>query len=85
MPLIFISYSTNDTVKVKRLAEALKQKPDIQIWIDTERILPGDDIVEAMQQGIREADKFLICLSPSFNANPPTSWVRMELKMAILK
>jgi hypothetical protein len=63
----------------------LKQEQDIQIWIDTERILPGDDIVNAMKQGIQESDKFLICLSPSFNARPPTAWVQRELKMAILK
>jgi hypothetical protein len=85
VPLVFISYSHNDNVKVERLAEALQQERDIQIWIDTERILPGDDIVEAMKQGIRESDKFLICLSPSFNAKPPTAWVHRELKMAILK
>lgn len=65
MPLVFISYSSNDTVKVKRLAAILKQEQDIQIWIDTERILSGDDIVKAMKQGSRESDNFLICLSPS--------------------
>lgn len=85
MQLIFISYSSNDRVKVERLAEALKKEQDIQIWIDSERIFPGNDIVEAMKQGIREADKFLICLSPSFNAKPPTAWVQRELKMAMLK
>lgn len=85
MPLIFISYSSNDREKVKRLAEALRQERDVQVWIDTERILPGDDIVEEMKKGIREADKFLICLSPSFNSRPPTSWVKKELKMAILE
>ena len=85
MALVFISYSSNDSVKAERLAAVLKQEQDIQIWIDTERILPGDDIVKAMKQGIQEADKFLICLSPSFNARPPTAWVHRELKMALLK
>lgn len=56
---------------MKRLAQALRQERDVQAWIDTERILPGDDIVEEMKKGIREADKFLICLSPSFNSRPP--------------
>ena len=85
VPLVFISYSNNDRVKVERLVAVLKQEQDIQIWIDTEIILPGDDIVTVMKQGIKEADKFLICLIPSFNAKPPTSWVHRELKMAILK
>ena len=56
MPLICISYSSNDSVKVKRLAAVLKQEQDIQIWIDTERILPGDDIIKTMKQGIQETD-----------------------------
>jgi hypothetical protein len=52
MPLVFISYSNNDNVKVERLVEALRQEQDIQIWIDTDRILPGDDIVEAIRRDI---------------------------------
>jgi hypothetical protein len=85
MPLVFISYSRDDQRKVLRLAEALRQRGDIHIWIDTERILPGDDIVEEMKKGVLKADKILICLSPAFDARPPTSWVKKELKMAILK
>ncbi len=85
MPLVFISYSRDDKGKVEKLAKDLKKEADIDIWIDTEKILPGDDFVERMKEGIHEAGKFLICLSPSFNSRPPTSWVKRELKMAILK
>jgi len=85
MPLVFISYSSDDRQKVERLAKTLQAEKDIEIWMDTERILPGDDIVEEMKEGIRDADKVLICLSPSFDSRPPTSWVKKELKMAILR
>lgn len=85
MPLVFISYSSNDRFKADRLASALCQESDIAVWIDTQKILPGDDLVEEMRDGIEQADKFLICLSPSFTTKPPTSWVKSELKMAILK
>jgi len=85
MPLVFISYSSDDRQKVERLAKTLQAEKDIEIWMDTERILPGDDIVEEMKEGIRNADNVLICLSPSFDSRPPTSWVKKELKMAILK
>ena len=84
MALVFISYSSNDVVKVERLTKALKEE-NIQVWIDTEKIFPGDDFLEEMKKGISKADKFLICLSPSFNTKPPTSWVKKELKIAILK
>jgi len=47
--------------------------------------IAGDDLMEKMKEGIREADKFLICISPSFNSKPPTSYVKQELKTAMLE
>jgi hypothetical protein len=85
MPLVFISYSSDDRGKVEKLTKTLHKEKGIEVWIDSERIFPGDDIDERMKEGIREADILLICLSPSFNSRPPTSWVKRELKMAILK
>ena len=85
MAALFISYSSNDQVKVERLAEALKREKDITVWLDTTNISPGDDFLEEIKKGIRTADKFIICLSPSFNEKPPVSWVKKELKMAIMK
>jgi len=82
---VFISYSINDQVKVERLAEALRQEKDITVWLDTTNIYPGDDFLEEMKKGIRASDKIIICLSPSFNKKPPVSWVKKELKMAILR
>jgi hypothetical protein len=85
MPLVFISYSSNDRFKAERLAKALDNEKDINVWIDTKNILPGDEIIEEMKKGIERSDKFILCLSPSFTLKPPTSWVKSELKMAILK
>lgn len=81
---IFISYSSNDAVKVVRLVEALKSEGG-SLWFDDEQILPGNDIVQKMSEGISKCRYYVICLSPSFDKKPPTSWVRKELKMAILK
>ena len=85
MPSVFISYSSNDLVKVERLAEALRQEQGIAVWLDTTNIYPGDDFLEEMKKGIRAADRIIICLSPSFNNKPPVSWVKKELKMAMLR
>jgi hypothetical protein len=82
---VFISYSSNDQVKVERLAEALGLEKDITVWLDTTNVYPGDDFLEEMKNGIRGADKIIICLSPSFNKKPPVSWVKKELKMAMLR
>ena len=81
---IFISYSSNDAVKVGRLVEALKAK-GANLWFDDEQILPGDDLIAKMSKGISTCRYYVICLSPSFETRPPTSWVKKELKMAILK
>jgi hypothetical protein len=85
VPSVFISYSSNDLVKVERLAEALRQEQGIAVWLDTTNVYPGDDFLEEMKKGIRAADKIIICLSPSFTQKPPVSWVKKELKMAMLR
>ena len=84
MAEIFISYSSNDAVKVRRLVKALKDK-DGKVWFDEEQILPGDDLIKKISDGISQCRYYVICLSPSFEKKPPTSWVKKEFKMAILK
>jgi hypothetical protein len=49
---VLISYSSNDQEKVERLAEALRQEKDIQVWLDTTNIYPGDDFLEEIKKGI---------------------------------
>jgi len=85
MPEVFVSYAEKDKPKVVKLVEALKKEKDIKVWFDEDQIRPGDDFVEKMKDGIAAADKVIICLSPSFTSKPPTSWVKRELKMAILE
>ncbi len=81
---IFVSYSSNDIDKVNRLVSELKQK-GAKIWFDDEQILPGDDLIQKMSEGIAQCRYYLICLSPSFDKKPPTSWVKREFKMAMIK
>ena len=81
---IFISYSKNDAVKVERLVKALKAK-GASLWFDDEQILPGDDMIRKMSEGISGCRYYVICLSPSFEKRPPTSWVKKEFKMAMMK
>ena len=81
---ILISYSSNDAVKVRRLVKALKDKGG-NVWFDEEQILPGDDLIQKMRQGILQCRYYVICLSPSFEKKPPTSWVKKEFRMAMVK
>ena len=84
MTEIFISYSNNDKVKVGRLVKELKSR-GAKLWFDEEQILPGDDYIEKMRDGVQKSKYYIICLSPSFEKKTPTSWVQREFKMAMLK
>ena len=84
MKKVFISYSGKDREKVVEIVLALREHEDIEVWFDEDEILPGDDFLEKMKLGIKLCDKFIICLSPSFDERPPQSWVQQELRMAIL-
>jgi hypothetical protein len=84
MKKVFVSYSGEDREKAAELVDALRKEEDIKVWFDRDEILPGDDFLDEMKEGIEECDKFIICLSPAFDEKPPQSWVRQELRMAIL-
>ena len=82
---VFVSYSSQDRQKAAQLVAALRREEDFKVWFDEDEILPGDDIVEQMKAGIEAADHVIVCLSPSFDEKPPTSWVKNELRMAMLR
>lgn len=65
----FVSYSHAD----KRFAHALHdslQNHGIRCWLDEKQMLPGDDIYEQIDRGIRLWDKVLLCCSK----HSLTSW-----------
>jgi hypothetical protein len=80
----FLSYASNDLEKAKRLVAELR-KGGLRVWFDQDEVMPGDDIDEQISGGISRARHYVLCLSPSFEKRPPTSWVRKEFKRAILK
>ena len=84
MRKVFVSYSSEDRESVAELVGELRKHEDIRVWFDEDEILPGDDFLHKMKEGIEFCDKFIICLSPAFDRKPPQSWVRQELRMAIL-
>lgn len=81
---IFVSYSSNDKIKVTRLVREL-QKRHLEVWFDDDQVFPGDDLVEKMREGIAQCRHYILCLSPSFEKKPPQSWVKHEFKMAMMK
>jgi uncharacterized protein YjbI with pentapeptide repeats len=56
----FISYSHQDKTFAQQLHDAL-QDQGIRCWLDEKRVRPGDDIFEAIDEGLRLWDKVLLC------------------------
>ena len=65
----FISYSHQDASFARRLYDALQGR-GIRCWLDEKQLLPGDDIYEQVDRGIRLWDKVLLYCSK----DALTSW-----------
>jgi len=77
----FISYSHADKHFAQRLYEALQGR-GIRCWMDEHQILPGDDIYQRVEHGIRLWDKVLLCCSKD---SLTSWWVENEINVAFEK
>jgi len=77
----FISYSHQERDFALKLFEALRCK-GIRCWLDAHQLLPGDDIHEGIEGGIRIWDKVLLCAS---KASLTSWWVDNEINRAFQK
>jgi uncharacterized protein YjbI with pentapeptide repeats len=77
----FISYSHADESFARRLHDGLQGR-GIRCWRDEHEILPGDDMKDAIDRGIRLWDKVLLCCS---EASLKSWWVDKEIDKALAK
>jgi hypothetical protein len=77
----FISYSHADKEFARLLYDTLQGR-GIRCWLDEHQLLPGDNIADAVDRGIRLWDKVLICCSKTALTS---WWVDDELEKAFEK
>ncbi len=79
IPTAFISYSHKDEKFIKSLTNDLSLK-GIQYWLDVKDVLVGDSITDRVENGLRLADYFLLCIS---RASIESRWVLREYHTAL--
>jgi TIR domain len=62
-PTVFIAYAAEDLVPVRRLCHSLRAA-GCTPWLDKDRLMPGQNWTQAIEQAISEADAFVACFSP---------------------
>lgn len=77
----FISYNHIDKAFARRLFDTLQGR-GIRCWLDEKQLLPGDDIHEEVDRGIRLWDKVLLCCSKD---SLTSWWVENEIGKAFAK
>ena len=79
-PRVFISYAHEDKVAAEKLYLDLR-KYDINAWIDSEYLLPGQKWKTEIKQAIRESRFFIALLSE--NSIRKRGFVQSELAEAL--
>src|SRR5262245_40401043 len=79
MPVtVFLSHSTHDDPTVAALRQALEQH-GVSVWADSQRLSAGDNLTARIQDAIRNAQHFMVLVSPRAIKAP---WVHQEVQLA---
>jgi hypothetical protein len=60
---VFLSYSSDDKLPVRKLFGLLKQETELEPWMDERSLSPGEEWEEAIRRQISAAGAVVVCLS----------------------
>jgi TIR domain-containing protein len=80
VPYVFISHRSADLDLARKLSAELAQCGN-DVWLDDEKILPGDSIVGKIEDGLIKPGYFLLCLS----GHGPSLWTDREWMSALAR
>jgi hypothetical protein len=75
-PIAFISHDSNDKQEIARPLALRLQQMVCPVWFDEFSLGVGDSLRESIEKGLRETEKCIVILSPSFLANK--RWAKIE-------
>ncbi|MBN1606766.1 MAG: toll/interleukin-1 receptor domain-containing protein [Polyangiaceae bacterium] len=78
---IFISYSSKDRRRVRRLAARLRDDGQ-RVWFDEWSVLPGDFISLKIERGLEQSNALVLCMSEHMFAS---SWAIYERHIALFR
>jgi uncharacterized protein YjbI with pentapeptide repeats len=81
---VFLSHSSLDKDFARKLYADLRAL-GVNCWFDEKQILPGDNILEIVDQGIKKWDKFVLVCSSHSLSRKTGWWVEQELERAFAK
>jgi hypothetical protein len=81
---VFLSHSSLDKVFSRRLYADLRAV-GINCWFDEKEIVPGDNILTLVDQGIKLWDKLLLVCSKNSLSSKTGWWVEQEIERSLAK
>ncbi len=80
-PKVFISHATEDKERFVLDFSTKLQENGIDVWLDKDKLLPGDILIDKIFEGLKEAQSVIIVLSND-SINKP--WIKEELNFSFL-
>jgi nucleoside 2-deoxyribosyltransferase len=68
-PKIFISYAHQDVEWVRQFANRLADHR-INVWLDSQSVVPGERFDQAIESGLRNSDVLVAVLAENYQASP---------------